>query len=66
MKKIRFISLLAVLFACLAGSQAWATTLFSVTSENFGDYTTFTITRSGDNLPAQTVKYRTVSLSAVA
>ena len=56
MKKI--ILLLMALVASMAG---WAQT-FTVENTN----NRFTIKRSGSNLPAQTVRYRTVSLSALA
>ncbi|MBR5640305.1 MAG: BspA family leucine-rich repeat surface protein [Muribaculaceae bacterium] len=60
MKKRLLITMLAFV-ACLVGFTAWAQS-FTVT--NSGN--TFTIKRSGSNLPAQTVRYRTVSLSALA
>ena len=52
---------LLLLIALVAGLAAWAQT-FSVDN----DANTFFIRRSGPNLPAQTVRYRTVSLSAFA
>ena len=52
---------LHLLIALVAGLAAWAQT-FSVDN----DANTFFIRRSGPNLPAQTVRYRTVSLSAFA
>jgi hypothetical protein len=50
--------------ALTVGQQTWAET-FSVESSTIGTTTTFTITRSGDTSAAQTVKYRTVSLTAL-
>ena len=63
----RLRNLLAVLLLIVAAGQgsAWAQT-FTVTSTTNGTTTTFTITRSGSYLPAQTVNFRTVSLSAYA
>ena len=61
-------SILAAVLTIVAlavGQQAWAQT-FSVESSTIGTTTTFTITRSGDTSAAQTVKYRTVSLTALA
>ena len=52
-----------------AGQTAWADNVWSVTRETYsGDnnrYTTFTVTRT-ETGTAQTVKYRTVSLTALA
>ena len=61
-------NLLAALLFVLAmafGTNAWAQT-FSIEAshDNSTNVTTFTITRSGTNLPQQTIKYRTVNLSA--
>jgi Leucine-rich repeat (LRR) protein len=56
MKKILLLLFLALVTG-LAGAQTF-------TVENNGNQ--FTIKRSGSNLPAQTVRYRTVSLSALA
>lgn len=50
--------------ALAAGQQAWAASTWSVTSTTSGTTTTFTITRS-ESATAETVRYRTVSLSAL-
>ena len=56
-----FTTILAVLLLAAGGSGAWAQD-FTVTNSG----STFTVTRSGSSLPAQSVCYRTVSLSAIA
>ena len=57
-----------LLFAAMAiGSSAMAQT-FSIQTSHDGNtkITTFTITRTGSSLPAQTINFRTVNLSAYA
>lgn len=62
-KSFRFLAAaLLMLTILLAGQRAWAQNI-SVSYSNEGKTTTFTITRSG-SLPKQTLRYRTVSLSA--
>lgn len=56
---------LLLLTAIAGGNGAWAQT-FSVSSTTEGTTTTFKIRRSGSYLPAQTIMYRTVNLSAYA
>ena len=51
--------------ALAVGQSAWAASTWSVTSSTSGTTATFTITRSGDTSVAETVRYRTVSLSAI-
>ena len=57
MKKNLLLLFMALVTGLAAGAQTF-------TVENDGNQ--FTIKRSGSNLPAQTVRYRTVSLSALA
>ncbi|MBE6222879.1 MAG: hypothetical protein E7125_05390 [Bacteroidales bacterium] len=67
MKQNRFFHIIALAIALLAGQvSAWAASTFSVTSATSGTTTTFTVTRTGDTDAAETVLYRTVSLSAYA
>ena len=62
-KSFRFlVATLLTMTALLAGQRAWAQNI-SVSCSNEGKNTLFTITRSG-SLPQQTLRYRTVSLSA--
>lgn len=53
-----------ILLALSVCSHAWATTVFSISSQTVNNQTTFTVTRIGD-MPQQTVFFRTVSLSAM-
>ena len=49
------------------GTSAWAQDFTIEASHNTSTHvTTFTITRTGDNLPAQTINFRTVNRSAYA
>lgn len=57
--------LIALLLMIAAGEVVRAQN-FSVESSTSGTTTAFKIKRSGSYLPAQTVKYRTVSMSAIA
>ena len=51
----------------ITGSAAWAQSFtIEASYSSSTKKTTFTITRSGSNLPQQTINYRTVSLSAYA
>ena len=62
MKQNRFFHIIALAIVLLAGQvSAWAASTFTVT--NSGNV--FTITRSGNTGVAETVDYRTVSLSAI-
>ena len=62
-----FKTLLTLLLMVAAGGSAWAQIFTIEASHNStNNKTTFTITRSGSSLPAQTIKYRTVNLSAYA
>ena len=66
MKRIiqqRFWAVVLTIVALMAGQSAWAENTWTV--ENLSG-STFTITRSGDLSKSETVRYRTVSLSAVA
>ena len=60
------LKLLITLLALLAAGQVALAQTFSVEGTTSGNTTTFKIKRSGNNLPSQTVKFRTVSLSAIA
>ena len=63
----QIISTIMVLAAVAFGQNVWAQTFTIEASYNGSTHkTTFTITRSGSSLPAQTIKYRTVNLSAYA
>ena len=63
----QIISTIMVLAAVAFGQNVWAQTFTIEASYNSSTHTTtFTITRSGSSLPAQTIKYRTVNLSAYA
>ena len=64
LKKV--LATLLTIAAVFAGHQAFATGTFTVTSSTNGTTTTFTITRAGNTSVAETVNYRTVSLSALA
>ncbi|MCR5828063.1 MAG: hypothetical protein K6G53_06570 [Bacteroidales bacterium] len=55
---------LLTIAALAAGQSAWAASTFTVTSSTSSGITTFTITRS-ESTSAETVYYRTVSLSAL-
>ena len=66
MKRIiqqRFWAVVLTIVALMAGQMAWAENTWTV--ENLSG-STFTITRSGDLSKSETIRYRTVSLSAVA
>lgn len=64
--KQRFFSILALLLVAASWQSVCAANIFSVTRTTSGTTTTFTITRSnGDTSVAETVYYRTVSLSAL-
>ena len=65
--KLNIISALLFVAAMVFGQTAWAQT-FTIQAEYFSSThkTLFTITRSGSSLPQQTIKYRTVNLSAYA
>ena len=64
--KQRFFSILALLLMAASWQSVCAANIFSVTRTTSGTTTTFTITRSnGDTSIAETVYYRTVSLSAL-
>ena len=58
------IATLLTIAALAAGQSAWAASTWSVTSSTSAGITTFTITRS-ESTSAETVRYRTVSLSAM-
>ena len=60
----KVLAVLLTIAAALAGQSAWAASTFTVTSTTSSGITTFTITRS-TNTAAETVYYRTVSLSAL-
>ena len=62
----KILATLLTIAALFAGQQAFATSTFTVTSSTSGYTTTFTITRTGNTSVAETVNYRTVSLSALA
>ena len=55
---------LALVLTIAAGQQAWAASTWNLTSTTSAGITTFTITRS-ESTAAETVYYRTVSLSAI-
>ena len=59
-----FLTALLTIAALAAGQSAWAASTFIVTSSTSAGITTFTITRS-ESTAAETVYYRTVSLSAI-
>ena len=63
--KTKVLALVLTIAALAAGQSAWAASTWSVTSTTSGTTTTFTVTRSGDTSVAETVRYRTVSLSAL-
>ena len=62
--KTKVLALVLTIAALAAGQSAWAASTWSVTSTTSGTTTTFTITRS-ESATAETVRYRTVSLSAL-
>ena len=63
----QIISTIMIMAAVAFGQTVWAQTFTIEASHNGSTHkTTFTITRSGSSLPAQTIKYRTVNLSAYA
>ena len=64
--KLNLLSALLLVVAMAFGTNAWAQITWSVSKETSSGKTTFTVHRSGSNLPAQTVRYRTVSISAIA
>ena len=59
---------LMFILALAIGQNAWAQVSFDIQASynNSTKKTTFTITRSGSSLPSQTIKFRTVNLSAYA
>ncbi|MBO4800598.1 MAG: InlB B-repeat-containing protein [Bacteroidaceae bacterium] len=59
----KILALVLTIVALMAGQTAWAENTWTV--ENLSG-STFTITRSGDLSKSETVRYRTVSLTAVA
>ena len=63
--KKKVLALVLTIAALAAGQSAWAASTWSVTSTTSAGITTFTVTRSGDTSVAETVRYRTVSLSAL-
>ena len=63
--KTKVLALVLTIAALAVGQSAWAASTWSVTSSTSGTTTTFTINRSGDTSIAETVRYRTVSLSAL-
>ncbi len=65
--KLNIISALLFVAAMAFGTSAWAQT-FTIEATYYSNThkTLFTITRSGSSLPQQTIKYRTVNLSAYA
>ncbi len=66
-KHFKILLALLLLAAVAGGNGAWAQTFDITATHNSSTHrTTFKIKRSGDYLPAQTVNYRTVSLSAFA
>ena len=68
MKTSKILYTIALAIVLLAGgSAAWAQSFtIEASYSSSTKKTTFTITRSGSNLPQQTINYRTVSLSAYA
>ena len=62
--KTKVLALVLTIAALAAGQSAWAASTWSVTSSTNAGITTFTITRS-ESATAETVHYRTVSLSAI-
>ena len=62
--KTKVLALVLTIAALAAGQSTWAASTWSVTSSTSAGITTFTITRS-ENTTAETVHYRTVSLSAL-
>ena len=64
--KTKVLATVLTIAALAAGhGSAWAASTFTVTSSSSSGTTTFTISRSGDTSVAETVRYRTVSLSAM-
>ncbi|MBR1498817.1 MAG: hypothetical protein IJ615_04205 [Bacteroidaceae bacterium] len=64
--KTKVLALVLTIAALAVGhGSVWAASTFTVTSSTSGTTTTFTINRSGDTSVAETVRYRTVSLSAM-
>ena len=62
--KTKVLALVLTIAALAAGQSVWAASTWSVTSSTSAGITTFTITRS-ESTSAETVYYRTVSLSAI-
>ena len=63
----RVLTLVLTFMALMAGQTAWAENDWKVEASNSGNTTTFTITRPTSHVgTTETVKYRTVSLSAYA
>jgi len=62
--KTKVLAVVLTIAALAVGQQTWAASTWSVTSSTSGTTTTFTITRS-ESTTAETVYYRTVSLSAI-
>ena len=67
MKKVTNIyRILALLFfLSVAGQNAWAGNTWSISKSTSGTTTTFTISRSGDVSISETVRYKTMSVSAL-
>ncbi|MBR3958539.1 MAG: hypothetical protein IKJ81_00645 [Bacteroidales bacterium] len=59
-----FLTALLTIAALVAGQSTWAASTWTLTSSTSAGITTFTITRS-ESTSAETVYYRTVSLSAI-
>ena len=65
--KHRILTMALLIFAMTIGKGAWAQSFTIEASHNNSTHkTTFTIERSGSYLPQQTIRYRTVNLSAYA
>ena len=64
----KLLAVLLTIAAVFAGQQAFATSTFTVSSSSYNNNTQgrFKITRTGNTTIAETVNYRTVSLSAIA
>ena len=63
MKKY-FLQFLLTLILTIGAMNASAQITWTITASTNGNKTTFTIARTGAYLPAQTVGYRTIGLSA--
>ena len=64
----RILTMALLILAMAMGNVAWAQVTFDIQASynSSTKITTFTITRSGNSLPAQTINFRTVNLSAYA